>query len=517
MNYQTILTMKTSEKATVELAAADVLAGPVVIKRLKGGKAEIYRVIAEQENSHIPNIYAVEEQDEELLVAEEYIEGESLREYLQKNLLSDEEKIDLALQLCEAVGFLHALKPSVIHRDIKPSNLLINSKGQLKLIDFDASRHYKEATEERDTRLLGTVSYAPPEQFGFSQTDVRSDIYSMGVVLHEMCPSEDKVLTKQWERISEKCTSFDPKHRYQNVAELKRELERMSVRKESRKKRLLAVLLGGFMTGLAVFVVSGLFEKEATKEESGLLPTPSWTQATTLAPTVTLSPALTAVPTSEPTSVPTGERTKELLNELKEQKKVVEYFDKRREYSADFMLYTTMFEGEKTEFRAVELLNLETKESIWIPTDEFYGENRVFHLNSSYLKGCENGVYQLTVEVEDSASGWSGSISTHLWINEEEDRSEMVALLAGNYMEFYYEYQECLHVILSNPIEGKIKDVGTYSVLEDGRVARLDKEFLMQYITPGEEKKVVILITLEDGSAQELTVEMKAGKPYYWP
>ena len=89
---------------------------------------------------------------------------------MQKNLLSDEQKLNYALQLCEAVGFLHAMKPSVIHRDIKPSNILINNKMELKLIDFDASRQYKDAPSSSDTRLLGTVEYAPPEQFGYAQS-----------------------------------------------------------------------------------------------------------------------------------------------------------------------------------------------------------------------------------------------------------------------------------------------------------------------------------------------------------
>lgn len=132
MEYQTIVTIKKTEKSMVELAATELFSGPVIVKHLKGGNPKIYRLLSVQRNDHIPQIYAIEEQEKELLVVEEYIDGESLREHLQRGVLSDEEKIEYALQLCEAVGFLHTMKPSVIHRDIKPSNILITGKGVLK-------------------------------------------------------------------------------------------------------------------------------------------------------------------------------------------------------------------------------------------------------------------------------------------------------------------------------------------------------------------------------------------------
>ena len=186
MEYQTIFTIKESEKATVELAALEGQTGPVIIKKLRGVSPNIYRLLCCVQNLHIPKIYAYEQQDKEFLVAEEYVDGENLEEYVQKHCPGDKEKLQLALQLCEAVRFLHLMEPPIIHRDIKPSNILITGKGILKLIDFDASRQYKVLQNSGDTRLLGTAEYAAPEQFGYSQTDVRSDIYSMGVVFNEM-------------------------------------------------------------------------------------------------------------------------------------------------------------------------------------------------------------------------------------------------------------------------------------------------------------------------------------------
>ena len=311
MEYQTICKIKESEKATVELAAVELFVGPVIVKRLKGGKPEIYRLLAMQNNPHIPQIYAVEEKEDELLVAEEYVDGESLGEHLQNNLLSDEKKIELALQLCEAVGFLHALSPSIIHRDIKPSNILINGKGELKLIDFDASRQYKETPSSSDTRLLGTVEYAPPEQFGYSQTDVRSDIYSMGIVFHEMKLSENKKQTEKWEKIVEKCTSFDPKNRYQNVWELAEDIRKLQSRKSIRwiKSAIFCVVAAVmlFAIGFAGWYLGNSKVQETGGTGASLTEAPVSTDAPTLTPTP--EPTATATPMPEPTATLTPEPT----------------------------------------------------------------------------------------------------------------------------------------------------------------------------------------------------------------
>ena len=153
MKYETILTIKETEKATVVLATLEGHAGPVVVKRLKGGKADIYRLLCHARNLHFPEIYAVEETEEGLLVAEEYIAGEPLDVVLGQHMPSDREKLSVAMQLCDAAAFLHALTPPVIHRDIKPSNILVTKNGIVKLIDFDASRQYKEEQTARNCRI----------------------------------------------------------------------------------------------------------------------------------------------------------------------------------------------------------------------------------------------------------------------------------------------------------------------------------------------------------------------------
>ena len=90
--------------------------------------------------------------------------------------------IRLCAKLAEILIYLHSRTPPVIHRDIKPENVIITEEKEPVLIDFDIARTFKTA-EETDTVFFGTKGYAPPEQYGFAQTDCRSDIYAFGVLL----------------------------------------------------------------------------------------------------------------------------------------------------------------------------------------------------------------------------------------------------------------------------------------------------------------------------------------------
>lgn len=225
-NYKAIQVMKKSEKAEVIFAAVDGMDTPVVIKHLAETDAAVYRTIAKLHNPHIPKIYFIEEQKKALYIAEEYIGGKALDVYLVDESLDDLQKLELMFQLCEALEVLHGCEPPVIHRDIKPSNILVTGDGVLKIIDFDAARQYKSEKNTGDTRLLGTIEYAAPEQFGYAQTDARSDIYSLGVVFSEIEWTKAAPFVKAWKRLVDKCTAFDPENRYKTVAEIKREVER---------------------------------------------------------------------------------------------------------------------------------------------------------------------------------------------------------------------------------------------------------------------------------------------------
>ncbi|MCL1919011.1 MAG: leucine-rich repeat domain-containing protein [Peptococcaceae bacterium] len=142
-------------------------------------------ILSSLRHEALPRVYQSYELADQTVLIEEYIEGKSLRAYVEeKTKLLPDEAMRLIIQICEIVVFLHAQDPPIIHRDIKPDNIICTDKG-VKLIDFNIARTY-DPKKEKDTVFMGTVGYAPPEQYGFGQTDTRSDIYALGMTFYFM-------------------------------------------------------------------------------------------------------------------------------------------------------------------------------------------------------------------------------------------------------------------------------------------------------------------------------------------
>ncbi|HEX6290793.1 MAG TPA: protein kinase [Herpetosiphonaceae bacterium] len=125
-------------------------------------------------------------QDNDWYLVMEYVPGETLRDLLRRvaGPLPQAEALDYARQLCTVLTYLHSQYPPVVFRDLKPGNVMVTPEGQLKLIDFGIARLFSP-DKAADTAQFGTPGYAPPEQYG-GQTEPRSDIYSLGILLHQM-------------------------------------------------------------------------------------------------------------------------------------------------------------------------------------------------------------------------------------------------------------------------------------------------------------------------------------------
>ena len=170
-------------------------------------------------------------------VLRQYVPGETLAERAARQPLSVREIIAVGVQLCDQLCALHGAQPPIIHRDIKPQNVIMRADGAAVLIDFGISRVLSEGGT--DTFAFGTQGFAPPEQYGYAQTDCRSDIYSLGVLLHWLlrgraAPLKDPKTAL--ERVVARCTAFDPKHRYADAARLRRALLRAEPRRNRRRR-----------------------------------------------------------------------------------------------------------------------------------------------------------------------------------------------------------------------------------------------------------------------------------------
>lgn len=181
----------------------------------------------------LPKIYYVQNKDDKLIVFEEFIDGQPLDQYISRQIFSFDVIDKIMQDLCDATNELHtSFGSAIIHRDIKPSNIIISDNNQqtlLYLIDFGISRNFAEKKHD-DTKKYGTIGYAPPEQFGFAQTDVRSDVFSIGRLLDFLLDQKNwkskvNVLYAQkldlYRKIVDKACAFDPKIRYKNVHDLK--------------------------------------------------------------------------------------------------------------------------------------------------------------------------------------------------------------------------------------------------------------------------------------------------------
>lgn len=202
---------------------------------------DIYEQLASVRIEGVPAVKECVADDGKLIVVEEYVQGRSLKQVLDEHgLLNEEQAYEIAVQLVDILVRLHQLEPAIVHRDIKPSNIIIEKNGHVNLIDFNAARHVN-ADKNEDTRMLGTVYFAAPEQFGFGQSDERTDIYGLGATINYIMTGDKPgagIAECRFSDILKKCLMVDAKDRYQSAEELRGVLDMLnySIVQDNRKK-----------------------------------------------------------------------------------------------------------------------------------------------------------------------------------------------------------------------------------------------------------------------------------------
>lgn len=230
-------TIKVVDKSTTnsELASDMVIKEAEALKRL--------------DHPAIPRIVDVIVKDDYVAIVQDYIEGSTLETIITEYGKQDVANIiDWSIQLCDVLGYLHSLNPPHIYRDMKPANIILKPSGSISLVDFGIMRTYKP-NQTKDTTALGTVGFAPPEQFGSAQTDCRSDIYALGMTMYNLfvgkkpnrdgsaeLDNEKDSLSKGLVSIIKKSTELNPSDRYQSCYELKAELQYLKDNRKLKKK-----------------------------------------------------------------------------------------------------------------------------------------------------------------------------------------------------------------------------------------------------------------------------------------
>lgn len=187
-------------------------------------KYPLYESLSKLTHINMPKTYETFLAEDCFYVLEEFIEGKTLQEMLETDgVLDTKSAIDITLQLCDVLTYLHNQSSPIIHRDITPANVMVTRDGVVKLLDFDISREHKKEAE-KDTEIFGTKPFAPPEQYGFSQSDHRTDIYSLGVLMTVMLTNtydSKRIKSRRIKAAVKQCTAFDPKKRYEDTRVLK--------------------------------------------------------------------------------------------------------------------------------------------------------------------------------------------------------------------------------------------------------------------------------------------------------
>ena len=210
---------------------------------------EVYEYLLHNHIKNTAEIYDIKVFDDFIVVLREYIEGCTLTEYLndvylQSNSENTKYNINTFYQLIyNLLDIVKNLQNSnqIIHKDIKPDNIIITKDNELYLIDFDSAKIYNN--KNKKTQLLVSMGYAAPEQYGFGNTNMQTDIYAIGKIIDDFATIiNNNDLSKKMQPIINKCCELNYKDRYKNISHLKADIYRA-------KHNIIFLAIPGYRTG----------------------------------------------------------------------------------------------------------------------------------------------------------------------------------------------------------------------------------------------------------------------------
>ena len=258
--YEIVKTIGEGGMANVYLAKDTILSRNVAVKVLRGDLSSDEKFIrrfqrealsvSNLSHPNIVEVYDVGEEDGQYYIVMEYIEGKTLKQLIHKRgALTIPEVIDIMSQLTD--GLAHAHEAYIIHRDIKPQNIMILDNGEVKITDFGIAVAMNATQLTQTNSVMGTVHYLPPEQANGKSATVKTDIYSLGILMYELLtgsvpfkgdnaveialkhmkeklPSvrkQNPLIPQSIENILLKACAKNPRNRYDSVRQMHDDLE----------------------------------------------------------------------------------------------------------------------------------------------------------------------------------------------------------------------------------------------------------------------------------------------------
>lgn len=259
--------IKEDDKIKISVVFYEGTQSPCVLKVCKNrDMTEVYQKMMDIRHPNMVTVYDVVYANNNTYIIEEFVSGKTLYEVLQEHgKFSEREVAQMMIDICSGLELLHECQPPIIHNDIKTSNIMVREDGTVKLIDFDIARSYKEGAI-KNTKLMGTEEYAAPEHFGFGQSEPCTDVYGLGVSMHELLTgvaltNERKMTYKgSLRKIIQRCIEVDREKRYASAKQLRKELERFL-----KKKKIILPLCIALAILLILGVVLGLWQSKDSK------------------------------------------------------------------------------------------------------------------------------------------------------------------------------------------------------------------------------------------------------------
>ena len=231
-------------------------------------------------HSALPKIRENMQIGNKVYIVMEYVNGPTIAEVLEQGGHLPEEKVlDWSLQIVDVLQYLHSIDPPVVYRDLKPANIMLDSSGKIRIIDFGIAQEYSSEEGYSSKKVVLTRGYAAPEQYDSRyKSDVRTDIYALGVTMHYLSTGKNPNTPPYYfqpirklnsnaslamEFIIKKCLWPQPDKRYQDAGSLKYDLLHIKeVQKQEenkrRKKRIIGVCISFLVVALSIVLFIGI-------------------------------------------------------------------------------------------------------------------------------------------------------------------------------------------------------------------------------------------------------------------